>query len=437
MSGRAALRRRAFVALVVSSLLVVVSGACGPLDTVFLGTWPRGVAGSGGEVAQGGSGGSLGAQGGGGQGGERDEAVLPTDEELWSGAVRLVAASSRLTVGSDGTVLTQAPFQGASPQMWLLQADGECVRLVHDETSNCLAGPEGLTTCANAPAFGLRLMRPRTDERPSLYEVEDDEGRCLVATVDGIVWGACGEADAGFYLEPSGWGRRPVQPAELDVQIALIQKTVGSTSSGVALDIPASNVSAVTISFEECTTIWFESLTDGRVAVTGQAFTSTRPIEQAGSSCSHAVPAASDLAQDFEEFVPSGAFDGVVVYWRPGNVDGGWSCSGLGGPHGGGLGYQAYGDDDAGWSACTPVATAAFLQAYLAMAAQFYEERGVPAPEGAWTGGVPAQYEAGPFEWNHWRRDYLLGRVIRADGTYGGLGPRAFRLGTIRATETP
>ncbi len=447
MSARRRLRRGNLRLLVAGCGVLVVSataGACGRLDTVLLGEWPSGLAGSGaggigGASASlgGGAGASSGgAAGGGGEGGDAGTRVLglPSDADLWDGAVRLVAAASRLTVGSDGTTLALSAFRGASDQMWLFEADGENVRFVHEQSSDCLIGPGTLGSCSDAPAFRVATLRERTEERPALFEIENEEGQCLESTGASLAWGECGAQAAGFYFESSGWGRRALRPAELDVRMALIVKAVGSTAGGtVAEDIEPEHVSAVSQSFAECPRLWFQSLTDGRVTYTGQAFTSSRPTEQVSTSCGYSVPAASELSADFDELVPEGAFDGVVVYWRPGSVDGGWSCAGLGGPHGAGLGYQAYGSDAASWMSCTPEPSSAFIQAYLAMAAQYYADRGVRAPEGALSGGVDAQYEVGPFSWNHWRRDYLLGRVIRADGAYGGLGPRAFRLGPIRS----
>ncbi len=428
-------------------LVSAAAGACGYLDTVLLGEWPSGFAvgggagGEGGESAAGGAGasngGAAGAGGVGGEGGGRTLG-LPSDAELWDGAVRLVAASSRLTLGADGTTWGLAAFRGESDQMWLLEAEGESVRFVHEQSGDCLSGPGGLSPCTDAPVFRVATLRERTEDRPALFEIEDDQGQCLTSSATTLEWGECGDPSTGFYFEPAGWGRRALRSAELDVHMALIIKAVGSTAGGtVAEDIEVENVSAVSQSFAECPRLWFQSLTDGRVSYTGQAFTSSRPIEQVQTTCGYSVPAASELSADFTELIPEGAFDGVVVYWRPGSVDGGWSCAGLGGPYGAGLGYQAYGADSAAWMSCTPEPSSAFIQAYLAMAAQYYSEHGVPAPEGALSGGVDAKYEVGSFSWNHWRRDYLLGRVIRADGTYGGLGPRAFRTGPIRTAASP
>lgn len=441
MSGRDHRARKVLVGSTALALALVHAGACGSLDTVYLGKWLNGAAGAGGEGGEASSGtsGHAGAPSSGGEGGRRGESVLPVDAELWDGAVRLVSASTRLTVGSDGTTLSLAPFRGESEQMWLLEAEGQSVRFVHDQTSTCLTEPLSLSPCAEAPAFRVFLLRERTEERPSLYEVESEQGECLNAAAAGLTWGACGVQNAGFHLEPSGWGRRAGRPAELEVHMALIVKALGSTAGGmVALDIEADHVAAVRHSFDECVRIWLAALTDGRVSYTSEAFTSPRPLEQVETICDHAVPAMADLSADLTELVPAkGAFDGVVVYWRPDSgVDGGWSCSGLGGPHGEGLGYQAYGYDAASWLSCTTDPSSAFIQAYMAMAAPFYADRGVPAPEGG-LDGATAQYAAGAFNWNHFRRDYLLGRVIRADGAYGGLGPRAFRLGSIRAPATP
>lgn len=360
--------------------------------------------------------------------------TLEPDVELLAGALRIVDPVSRRTVeyASDGFALRA--FVGTSVQMWLLVAEGAGYRLQHESTGTCLDGTPALVDCATAPVVEVLGWSARTDDAPGLFRVAIDDV-CLGVEGDALATVDCSDTGPALHLEPSGWGRR-VFPDEPDwlARMALVIKGEASTvNPGLSAEIPDTGRMAASTAFTECTDLWLEALTDGKLGFEGEVFDSPRAVEAVETVCASSVPAMSELDTDYQEYVPAGEYDGVTAYYRLGTPDDGWSCSGLGGPGGTGLAYQAYGSDDAAWLECSVEPAGAFIQAYLGIAAQFYADRGVPAPTDLLLGGAAAEYAEGEFGWHHFRRDYLLGRVIREDGTYGGLGPRAFSLGMIRA----
>lgn len=420
-------------AVALGALIACTNSLGCELGTTFLGSWQR--AASDGEDGSGGAS-SSGGNGSGGAALEFSEAVLEAD--LLAGAVRLVAARNRLTLGQSDpapsdAALELAPFAGESRQMWLFRGTESPLALEHEATGTCLDASAALAPCDDARPFSVFVARERTADAAALFQIRSGD-RCLVAADATHALGACDASDSHWYIEPSGWGRRPlVDEDEVTVSLALVVKSLSSAADPApSLAVPAANVSAVSQSFRECTRIWLEVLTDGRFGFTGSTFESPRPIESIEPSCASSAPPPDELALDVDEFSLSD-FEGVVVYWRPSDEAHGALCSEPEGPNGTGLAYVGYREGDDAWMSCTPEPSSVFLQAYLSLAAAHYSDLGVPAPPGGADGSASDDYVAGAFGWNHFRRDYLLGRVLLDDGSYGGLGPRAFALGPMNA----
>lgn len=419
-------------ALRFGNLALLLLAACEPLGTTFLGR----ITADDGDRGSGASDGAGGVAPSGGTGGSAmlGAPTLPPDEELLAGAFRIVDPASRRTVESTSSGFPLRAFVGTSVQMWLLAPEGVGYRLEHESTGSCLDGALTLVDCQSAPLVEVLGWTSRSDDAPALFRVAID-GACLGVDGDELSIIDCSDAGPALYLEPAGWGRRafPSEPTYLPRMALIIKGEASTMNAGLSAEIPDSGRMAASTAFTECTDLWLEALTDGTVGFDGVVFDSPRAVESVETVCSSSVPALGALDADYQEYIPAGEFDGVTVYYRLGTPDAGWSCSGLGGPGGSGLAYQAYGADDAAWLECSVEPAGAFIQAYLGIAAPFYANRGVPAPSEQLLGGAMAEYAEGEFGWHHFRRDYLLGRVIREDGTYGGLGRRAFSLGMIRA----
>ncbi|WP_437571619.1 hypothetical protein [Sorangium sp. So ce542] len=371
----------------------------------------------------------------------RVEPTIAGDDELEIGLWRLMSRADRGTLSRDAITgqLVGADYSGDDHQHWRLVGLGASkYQFFHEETGQCLVASSGATVlggCSGSAAeWTVETLRARTVERPALHRLRSSGNSCAVPNGGAQpTLGTCDDS-ARWYLEPVGFGER-LASVEFDFHGLLLVKPNTNVPGVTQGSLSTSVVDAVQVAFEERVAYWMDLITDGRVAWHGSSVVSNDPITSlSGSGNDNYLPAAVHLQQDVQSFVPRGEYDTVQVFFTPGDSKpGGWGW----GP---GSNYES---NYTMWTTVNGKNT--FASAWLSTVNSepaevfihepmhgldgFYEELGVPLPEGVLHGTEANRYAKSKIpgrSWVHWYRDYWLGTVIASDDTYRGFGPRAF-----------
>lgn len=370
-----------------------------------------------------------------------------SNNEFEVGLWRLAARNDRRTLSiNTGTgQLTGADYTGDTDQQWrLTEQAANHYELRQEYTGQCLISAGGLValgSCGTSAAdWSVETLRVRSEERPALYRLRTAANTCLVGNSTGQTSvGPCDD-NARWYVEPVGFGERSA-PREYEVHALLLVKpntnVPGLTQGSLASDV----VNAVQVAFENSVAYWLERITDGRVGWQATSQVSFDPITSLTEAGGNYLPAAANLQQDVQNFIPRGVYDTVQVFFTPGNsVPGGW---GWGPGSNSQSNYTMWTTvNGAGTSAAQWLSTTAsepaevFIHEPMHGYDSHYDQFGLPLPEGYLHGGDLNGYAQSKIpgqSWLHWYRDYWLGTVIAADDTYRGYGPRLFRMATPRA----
>ncbi|AUX29028.1 MULTISPECIES: hypothetical protein [Sorangium] len=371
--------------------------------------------------------------------------VEPTnagDDEFEIGLWRLMSRADRGTLSRNAITgqLVGADYSGDDHQHWRLVGVGASkYQFFHEETGQCLVASSGTTVlggCSGSAAeWTVETLRARTVERPALYRLRSNGNSCAIPNGGAQpTLGTCNDS-ARWYLEPVGFGER-LASVEFDFHGLLLVKPYTDVPGVTQGSLSTSVVDAVQFAFEDRVAYWMDLITDGRVAWHGSSVVSNDPITSlSGSGNDNYLPAAIHLQQDVQSFVPRGQYDTVQVFFTPGNSKpGGWGW----GPG------SSYESNYTMWTTVNGKNTVAsdwlstvnsepaevFIHEPIHGLDGFFEELGIPLPEGLLDGGsAPNRYASsgiGGRSWLHWYRDYWLGTVIASDDTYRGFGPRAF-----------
>ncbi|WP_437302666.1 hypothetical protein [Sorangium sp. So ce388] len=373
----------------------------------------------------------------------RVEPTSAGDDEFEIGLWRLMSRADRGTLTRDDFTgqLVGASYTGDDHQHWRLVGVGtNKYRFVHEDTGQCLVASSGATvlgSCSGTAAeWTVDTLRARTVDRPALYRLRSNVNNCAVPNgAAQPTLGTCNDS-ARWYLEPVGFGER-IASVEFDFHGLLLVKPNTNVPGVTQGSLSTSVVDAVQIAFEDRVAYWMDLITDGRVAWHGSSVVSSDPITSLSTSVDdpNHLPAAIHLQPDVQSFVPRGEYDTVQVFFTPGDSKpGGWGW----GPG------SSYYSNYTMWTTVNGKNTVAsdwlstvnsepaevFIHEPIHGLDGFYEERGIPLPEGLLDGGTaPNRYASSLIpgrSWLHWYRDYWLGTVIASDDTYRGFGPRAF-----------
>ncbi|KYF86627.1 hypothetical protein BE20_00305 [Sorangium cellulosum] len=371
----------------------------------------------------------------------RVEPTIAGDDELEIGLWRLMSRADRGTLSRDAITgqLVGADYSGGDYQHWRLVGIGASkYQFFHEETGQCLVASSGTTVlggCSGSAAeWTVETLRARTVERPALHRLRSSGNSCAVPNGGAQpTLGTCDDS-ARWYLEPVGFGER-LASVEFDFHGLLLVKPNTNVPGVTQGSLSTSVVDAVQFAFEDRVAYWMDLITDGRVAWHGSSVVSNDPITSlSGSGNDNYLPAAVHLQQDVQSFVPRGEYDTVQVFFTPGDSKpGGWGW----GP---GSNYES---NYTMWTTVNGKNTFAsewlstvnsepaevFIHEPMHGLDGFYEELGVPLPEGVLHGSEANRYVKSKTpgrSYLHWYRDYWLGTVIASDDTYRGFGPRAF-----------
>ncbi|WP_437727540.1 hypothetical protein [Sorangium sp. So ce861] len=369
--------------------------------------------------------------------------VEPTnagDDELEIGLWRLMSRADRGTLSRNAITgqLVGDDYSGNDHQHWRLIGIGaNKYQFLHEEAGQCLIASSGTTalgSCSGSAAeWTVDTLRARTVERPALYHLRSNGNNCAIPNGSAQpTLGTCND-NARWYLEPVGFGER-LASVEFDLHGLLIVKPQTNVPGVTQGSLPTSVVDAVQIAFEDRLAYWMDLITDGRVAWHGSSVVSSDPITSLTIAGGNYLPAAVNLPQDVQNFVPRGQYDTVQVFFTPGDSQpGGWGW----GPG------SSYASNYTMWTTVNGKNTVAsewlstvnseptevFIHEPMHGLDRLYEELGIPLPDGMLHGSESNRYvNAGVpgRAYLHWYRDYWLGTVIAADDTYRGYGPRAF-----------
>lgn len=371
---------------------------------------------------------------------EPEEQNASTDE-FETGLWRLMSRADRSTLSrqAGNGQLIGTDYSGDDHQHWRLShISGSQYKFLHEETAQCLIALNNTTTLGScdvsAAQWTVDTLRARTEDRPALYHLRSNSNNCAIPN-DGAqsTLGVCND-NARWYLEPVGFGERTAS-VEFDFHGLLLVKPNTLVSGVTQGSLSTAVVDAVQVAFEDRLEYWLELITDGRVEWHGSSVVSNDPITSFTVGGGNYLPAAINLQQDVQNFVPLGQYDTVQVFFTPGNnVAGGWGW----GPG------SSYDSNYTMWTTVNGKYPAAsewtstinsepvevFIHEPMHGLDTYYEEHGIPLPDGVLHGSEYNRYVVSQIpgrSYMHWYRDYWLGTVIAADDTYRGYGPRAFR----------
>jgi hypothetical protein len=362
--------------------------------------------------------------------------------ELAVGPWRLVSRSDLSTLTVAGATLRGAPY-GALPsqQFRLKSTDTGQHTLAVESTKECLTSVEDKVVvgpCTSHDAlFTLEMLRVRTDDIPAVYRLHDQASRCVrPGEVNGPTLGACDEA-AHLHIEAVGWGER-TGLEEYDLKALLIVKAETDVADPLSqATISPDIVEAAQTSYVDRMGTWMERMTDGRVKWNAEAVVSPDPLSSFTFEGGNYLPAAANVQEDVQRYLPIGKYDTAAVFFTSGAVPGGW----VWGPGSSAASnYTLWVTINGGttpaeqWTSWETEPTEAFIHGTMLDLDGFFSRFQVTLPDGGLQSPDAHHYaRSALFGWLPWYRDYLLARVIESDGTYRGYGPRAFRLGTPRA----
>jgi len=407
-------------------------------------------------------------------------------EAFTVGLWRLASRIDRTTLGRGGATnnLISNDYVSQTHQQW---------RLVNRGSNNYDFKLESSQTClsrvSNAPAlapcntanssWALELLRARSVDRPAIYRLKSPQNTCLIPPATAFVQptiGSCTTTDARWYLESVGYDERSAASQYEVKGLLIVKPTTGvvDLAHGVNAQgtIAQSIVEASQTSFKNGVKSWLERITDGRVTWTGASVVANEPIRSfyydtysntwwqnpitgqsmvwnftaerfeaapagfnpAGYEWTNFLPAAANLPNDVQRFVPRGAYDTVQVLFKGGTVPGGWGWGpGLSIKSNYALWTTVNGGDTSAseWLSSNSEPTEVFIHEMMHGFDAHFDQFGLPLPEGYLHGTELNRY-GGNAGWVHWYRDYWLGTVIASDDTYRGYGPRMFSKQTVR-----
>ncbi|MFG6468748.1 hypothetical protein [Roseateles sp. BYS87W] len=368
----------------------------------------------------------------------------PLEAGLW----RLVSASSRLTASWQASGrFAMRPYSGHPDQQWRLRAQANgSYRFALASRDQCLGAASPavpLVACnAAAPGWTLETLRARSDAAPGRFRLHrsDGDSECLrLNESEAATLGAC-DAQSDLYLEPVGYGER-VAPVEFELRGRLLIKPSTDVASPRMIGrIPADTQAAVQLAYRDHLPVWFQRATDGRVRWVGDSVIAS-PMTSAVVEGGNALPSAATMPADVAAFLPLGRYDTAAVFYISGvdaagaPVAGGWGWGpGASAASNGTLWVTVNGGATpaAAWVSWQNEPIEVFVHEPMHGLDSYFDRLGVPLPEGYLHGGEQNLYANNQHGWLPWYRDILLGRVIAADGSYRGYGPRAFQLGPPR-----
>lgn len=374
--------------------------------------------------------------------------TVRTSEDVFSpGAWRMVSRQDRSSLSLNNVgALSGSDYYGLDNQLWYVAPRGGGRYEFKNKTSNCFSSQDNqsltstrIASCnTSTSAWGLELMRARSESRPAIYRLRAPNGLC--ARPNGInapILGAC-DLGARWYLEASGWGERTGN-REYTLNGLLLIKPTTDVPGLTFAQIPQDIVDGAKVSFVTGVKTWLERITDGRVSFTGATQVSTDPINQLYLEGGNWLPADWTLPNDVQRFVPRGAYDTVQVFYTAGSVPDGWGWGpgrSIASNHT--LWTTVSGGDvpASAWTSGHNEPTEVFIHEPMHGLDGHYEALGVPLPEGLLHGADVNRYgwylNIENNGWVHFYRDYWLGQIIATDDTYRGYGPRMFRLPTVR-----
>lgn len=401
---------------------------------------------------------------------------------LW----RLASRLDRTTLGRNGSGSTfiGADYISQPHQQWrLINRGGNNYDFKLQSTQTCLSrvsNAPALASCnTSSSSWALEMLRARSVDRPAIYRLKSPQNTCLIPPASASAQptiGSCTTTASRWYLEAVGYDERSAASQYQVNGLLIVKPTTAAIDPAHGVDaqgtIAQSIVEASQTSFKTGVKNWLERITDGRVTWSGASVVANEPIrslsygtfsntwwqhpvtgqnmvwnfteerfepapsgfDPTGYEWTNFLPAAENLPNDVQRFVPRGVYDTVQVFFTGGTVPGGW---GWGPGRSAQSNHTLWTTVNGGatpaseWLSGNSEPTEVFIHEMMHGYDAHYDQLGVPLPEGYLHGAEFNRYgnNAG---WVHWYRDYWLGTVIATDDTYRGYGPRLFSKPTMR-----
>jgi hypothetical protein len=245
----------------------------------------------------------------------------------------------------------------------------------------------------------------------------------------------------------------PVRPDALTFRVLLLIKPVVDVTlpdgTRVTVRMADQVIRDAGVAVSRVTDNMARELSGGRIRLETTVVVSDTPLTRVSPLGGGYWVAPEDVQEDLDRFIPEpGRYDSVLVFADLRDE-----------PNGDVVPMEAYGltsgPQPAAWFAAystiqyiewdallhpgQPWGNEVFLHEWLHGLEAFYADRGVRMPtdglHGAEEHGMPQADPA--WGWSPWYRQFLMGTAIEPDGAAAGLGPRAWRLGPIRAYYRP
>ena len=191
------------------------------------------------------------------------------------------------------------------------------------------------------------------------------------------------------------------------------------------------DISAVSQAFKNYTPYWISRLTDGRIQWDADVVVSDIPLTTVSPSPTGYWVSPSDVREDIQRYVKLGAYDGVFIYWKPGEINGGfgWAIGPTEGVRYCGYTCVAFMEPEQ-WTRKNEI-TEVFIHEWLHQLEGFYGQRRLRLPRGGLHGAdnYGFKHDNG---WKDWYKAFLNGTIPEENKQFSGLGEAAWKYGTIR-----
>jgi hypothetical protein len=245
----------------------------------------------------------------------------------------------------------------------------------------------------------------------------------------------------------------PVRPDALTFRVLLLIKPEVDVTlpDGTRVTVTMSDqvIRDAGVAVSRVTDNMARELSGGRIRLETTVVVSDTPLTRVSTMGAGYTVAPDDVREDFDRYIPEpGRYDSVLVFADlRDEADGDivpMEAYGLAWGLQPAAKFATYAmiqyiEWDALLRPGEPWGNEVFLHEWLHGLEAFYSERGLRMPtdglHGAEEHGMP---EADPvWGWSPWYRQFLTGTAIEPDGAATGLGPRAWRLGTVRDYYRP
>jgi hypothetical protein len=191
------------------------------------------------------------------------------------------------------------------------------------------------------------------------------------------------------------------------------------------------DISSASHAFKSYTPYWIKRLTNGRIRWEADVVVSDIPLTSVSPAPKGFWVTPGDVKEDIKKYVPVGKYDSIFIYWKPGEISGGFGWAIGPTPAARYCGYTCVAFMEPEHWKRKNETTEVFIHEWLHQLEAFYGARGVQLPKGKLHGAQNYGFK-GKNGWKDWYKAFMNGTIKEHDKTFSGLGENAWKHGTIR-----